>query len=265
MAETTITFDNAVPYERFMGRWSRAAGHIFLAWLAPPKAARWLDVGCGTGAFTELVLDNCSPNTIVAVDPAAAQIEHARRRPIVKRADFRVADALALPFPDHSFDIVVSALVINFIPDREKALAEMRRVTRPGGVIAGYVWDFANILSSSSPMQHQLRALGAYMPPYPGAAESSLDALQSMFTAAGLADIAATVIDVKQAYRDFDDFWDAQTPSFAPTTKAIAALSDKERVRFRESVRAALPPDPDGSVTYSARQRHQGAGAGGLN
>jgi ubiquinone/menaquinone biosynthesis C-methylase UbiE len=253
MAETTISFDNAAPYERFMGRWSRAVGTIFLEWLAPPKAARWLDVGCGTGSFTELVLDICSPGEIVAVDPAAAQIEYARHQPIAQRADFRVADAVALPFPDISFDIVASALVINFIPEREKALAEMRRVARPGGTVTSYVWDFTNGLSPNSPLQRTLRKVAGDQPVPPGVASSKMEAMHSLFAAAGFADIATTVIDVKLTYLDFDDFWDAQTPSFAPTTKAIAALSDKERVRFRESARAALPPSPDGSITYSAR------------
>jgi len=253
MAETTMTFDNAAPYERFMGRWSRAVGDIFLAWLAPPKSARWLDVGCGTGAFTELVLDNCSPARIVAVDPAAAQIEHAQRQPIAQRAEFRVADALALPLPDDGFDIVSSALVINFIPDREKALAEMRRVARPGGTVTGYVWDFTNGLSPNSPLQRALRKVTGDQPIPPGVASSSIAAMQSLFAAAGLADIATAVIDVKQTYRDFDDFWDAQTPSFAPGAKVIAALPDNERARMRDIVRAAVPPSPDGSVTYSAR------------
>jgi len=253
MSETTMTFDNAAPYERFMGRWSRAVAQIFLEWLAPPKAARWLDVGCGTGPFTELVLDICSPAEIIAVDPAAAQIEHARRLPIGQCADFRVADAVALPFPDDSFDIVASALVINFIPDREKALAEMHRVARPGGTVTSYVWDFTNGLSPNSPLQRALRTVAGDQPTPPGVASSSVEAMQSLFTAAGFADVVTTVFDVKQTYRDFDDLWDAQTPSFAPGAKVIAALPDNDRARMRDVVRAALPPSSDGSVTYSAR------------
>jgi SAM-dependent methyltransferase len=143
MADTSVIFDDGAAYECFMGRWSRAVGATFLRWVAPPRGAYWLDVGCGTGVFTELVLDTCAPASIVAVDPAAAQIDHARKQAVARRADFRIADAQTLPFPDGAFDVVASALVINFIPDRPRALAEMRRVARPGGTVAGYVWDFA--------------------------------------------------------------------------------------------------------------------------
>ena len=112
------------------GSWGRAAGAIFLDWLAPPTDAHWLDIGCGTGLFTELILDTRSPATVFAIDQAEAQIEHARRKPAAQRANSNVGDAQALPFPDSTFDVVVSALVINFIPDRPRALSEMRRVAR---------------------------------------------------------------------------------------------------------------------------------------
>ncbi len=253
MAETKISFDDGAAYERFMGRWSRTVGDIFLQWLAPPPNVRWLDLGCGTGAFTELVLDNCSPGEIVAVDPAKAQIEQVRRLPLAQRADFQVADAMALPFPDGNFDIVASALVINFIPERAKALAEMHRVARPGGVVTGYVWDFSSGLSPNARVQRAVRSIGGNLPPIAGTADSTLDRLHAMFAAAGLTDIATTMIDVEQTYRDFDDFWDAQTPSFMPAAKAIAALPENERARLRDSVRAGLPTNTDGSVTHSAR------------
>src|ERR1035437_10386376 len=114
MADAAPIFNDANAYQAFMGRWSHAVGAAFLNWLAPPKGASWLDVGCGTGVFTELVLDTCSPAAVVAVDPAAAQIDYARKQSVAQRADFRVADAQALPFPDRTFDVVASALVINF-------------------------------------------------------------------------------------------------------------------------------------------------------
>jgi len=122
VVELAHSFDDSAAYERFMGRWSRAVGAIFLDWVAPPAGARWLDVGCGTGIFTELVLDACSPAAVFAVDPAEAQIDHACRQTVGQRANFRIADAQVLPFPNSTFDVVASALVINFIPDRVRAL-----------------------------------------------------------------------------------------------------------------------------------------------
>ena len=175
MAEARPTFDDGAAYDEFMGRWSRAVGAVFLDWLAAPRKAAWLDVGCGTGAFTTLIVKTCAPARVAAVDPGAAQIEFARRQPVAKRADFRVADAQTLPFSDGTFDVVASALVINFIPDRARAVAQMRRVTRPYGTVGGYVWDFADDRSPSWPFNRALSALGIEPPQLPGTPESTLD------------------------------------------------------------------------------------------
>jgi SAM-dependent methyltransferase len=254
MADNAPCFDDGDAYERFMGRWSRAVGVQFLDWLTPPKRARWLDVGCGTGVFTQLVLDTCSPAAVMAVDPAPAQIEHARTLPAaVQKAEFRVADSQALPFPDDTFDVVGSALVINFIPDRPKALKEMARVARPGGMIAGYVWDFANDRSTSEPLRSGLRRIGVEPPATAGAADSTLEALGSLFSRAGLQDITARAIDVTNTFLNFDEFWRAQTPGFNPITSTIASLPTADQSRLMQIVKDELATGPGGSITYSAR------------
>lgn len=246
-------FDDGAAYEQFMGRWSRALGQAFLAWAEPPIGALWLDVGCGTGIFTELIFDACSPAAVVGIDCAEAQIEHARRRAIGLRAEFRVADAQALPLLDASFDVVASVLAINFIPDRPRALLEMRRVARPCGLLAACVWDFAAERSPSWPLRYGMRRIGANAPPVTGTSDSSLDALASLFEQAGLEDIATTSIDVKVAFADFDDFWRAQTSHYAPTTNAITAMRRTERVRLIEVVRAVMAVGSYGRIEYSAR------------
>jgi SAM-dependent methyltransferase len=253
MSESSVYFDDAAAYEAFMGRWSRAAGSIFLKWMAPNKNACWLDVGCGTGVFTELIVDIASPAAVSAVDPTRVQIEHARGQPVGQRVDFQIADAQALPFPDKAFDIVVAALVLNFIPDRPKALAEMRRVGRAGGIVAAYVWDFAGERSPGSLLRTGLQAIGIELADLPGAADSGLDSLRSHFERAGFDQIATKAIDVTMSFANFGELWCAQTLNFGPRGKIVAALSEAERAGLTEKVRAKLPTGPDGSVDYSAR------------
>lgn len=252
MTEPKITFTDGEAYDRFMGRWSRAVGPQFLDWLAPPKAARWLDVGCGTGAFTRLITDRYAPTAVSAVDPAAAQIDHARQQQVARHAEFQVADASALPFPDGGFDVVVSALVINFLPDRAKGLSEMRRVARGGGIVAGFLWARTadSELSPTAPMQRGFREIGAEVPRIPGA---DMGSLPDLFKAAGLETIETRKIEVTQSYRDFDDYWTAQTPAFSPAGKLIAKMADADCVRLRDALRAILPVAADGSISYSAR------------
>jgi SAM-dependent methyltransferase len=253
LAEAIHTFDDGAAYERFMGRWSQAAGAIFLDWVAPPRQARWLDVGCGTGIFTELVLDLCSPAAVIAIDPSSAQIELARSKLVAQRADFRVADAQALPFPDDAFDVVASALVINFIPDRARALAEMRRVGRPGAVLAGFVWDFAGSSSPGSPLRRAMHRIGAEVAVVPGTDTSRLDAIHRLFAQAGLHEIATSTIDATVSFPDFDELWKSQTQSCNPTSKVIAALPDSDRAKLVAALRAELPAGADGGIAYSAR------------
>ncbi|HKQ28047.1 MAG TPA: class I SAM-dependent methyltransferase [Burkholderiales bacterium] len=253
MAQTRIDFADASGYELFMGRWSRAVAGHFLQWIKPRPRAKWLDVGCGTGILTEAVLDLCAPASVVGIDPAGAQIDQASRGPAGPRAKFRQADAMSLPFPDRSFDIVASALVINFIPDPLPAVQEMRRVTALGGMLAGYVWDFGREFSPSGPLRQAMRAFGAEVPPIPGTAHSSVQALESLFVGAGLDSIQSTSFDVTLAYPGFEDFWDAQTPSYSPTTKVINAMTESERQRLKRAVQAALPIGPNGKIEYAAR------------
>jgi SAM-dependent methyltransferase len=245
-------FDDGVAYERFMGRWSRGAGKVFLDWIAPPPGACWLDVGCGTGSFTELIVDMCSPASVFAIDPEQSQIDHARHGPKAARALFDVGNAEALPFEDGRFDMVTSALVLNFIPNPTRALSEMRRVARRGGTIGGYVWDFAADLSPTRPLREGLRQLGAAIAPTPGTDDSSLTGLNALFTRAGLEDVATCSIDVTMRFAGFDDFWESQTPSFNPIVKMIAKLATSDRTRLIDAVRARVVR-PDGTVQYSAR------------
>ncbi len=253
MPEVKVAFDDAAAYERVMGRWSGAVGARFLDWLAPTSGLRWLDVGCGAGAFTELVLKRCSPGSIVGVDPAAAQIDYARRQ--ISTAEFRTADAMALPFADGEFDIVASALVINFIPDRAKALNEMRRVLRPGGIVAAYLWHRSATANDApfAPIERGLETIGANVLRPPMRPESTTEGARLALETAGFSEIAITILDVIRKFASFEDYWETHCLPIAPPGQSIAELSDEGRTKLREIMRTMLPAAADGTVSYSSR------------
>jgi SAM-dependent methyltransferase len=253
MKEVKIVFDDAGGYERYMGRWSRAVGEQFLDWLAPPQNARWLDVGCGTGAFSGLITQRCAPQSLSGIDPSAAQIDYARGK--FPEADLRVADSMAIPFGNGEFDVVASALVLHFIPDRAKALAEMSRVTRSGGIVAAYTWertattDFAPYV----PMLRAIETIGAEPSRSPVVPEANAEGLQAAVAAAGFVDIEVRRIEASQGFRDFDDFWQIMTLGFSPSGKSVAKLDDGQRAKLRDVLLATLPIAADGSISYPAR------------
>src|SRR5262245_41892473 len=132
------------PYDLYVGRWSRPVAHELLTWLTVPSGSRWLDVGCGTGALSETILQVAAPAEGVGADASEGCIAYAREQIKDARAAFEVADAQALPFASGRFDAAVSGLMLNFVPGPERAVAEMARVARPGGTVAAYVWDYAD-------------------------------------------------------------------------------------------------------------------------
>jgi len=254
MTATEFRFTEGAAYERFMGPWTRAVGAVFLDWLAIPEKQRWLDVGCGTGVFTELILEKAAPSEIVAIDPAAAQILYAREKPVAARANFRIADAASLPFDDASFDVVVSALALNFIPEREKAVAEMRRVAqRGGGCVAGYVWDLCGPLAATRHVANVLREMEAKVAPIPGVNSTRLEALGSLFEQAGLAEVTLRTIEVELTYPDFEAYWRRFIENPTPASLFVRDLPPDGQEIFREKLSASLPAAPDGTITFAAR------------
>ena len=255
MTETRVAFDDADAYDRYMGRWSRAIGEKFLEWLHPPQNGSWLDVGCGTGAFTGLILTHAAPRQIVAIDPSLQQVEHAQRTVTAPQVTFRTGSAIDLPFGTAEFNVVVSALVIHFIPDRPKAFREMLRVTKPGGLVGGYTWRKSPTVIDApyGPLARGVIAIAGDVMTSPTVPEAMPDGLLATLTAEDYRDIEITTIEASQTFRDFEDYWTSQTGTFPhPVAKSAAALKADERKRVRDILRAALPAAADGTITYSS-------------
>lgn len=253
MSEADQLFTDGAAYERVMGRWSRRVGDVFLAWVDPPPNLRWLDIGCGTGVFTEQIIRAGAPATIVGIDPSPEQVAFAQARPALAAAEFRVGDGQNLPFADSSFDVAVMALVIHFVPDPAKAVGEMSRVLRPGGWGACYVWDHESGGSPTAPVAGAMKGIGLKSPSPPSPHATSLPALDELWQAAGLGEIATRTIAIAVEFKDFEEFWHAMTAPAGSSGKAVADLSPTDRQQLRGVLQERIPVTADGRVVYEAR------------
>lgn len=236
-----------------MGRWSRAVGETFLDWLALPKRLSWLDVGCGTGTFTELVIDRCVPSSMCAIDPSESQINYGRSGPVANHVSFRTGDAQLLPFADHMFDAAAMALVINFVPDGAKAVAEMKRVVKPRGTVGAYVWDNLGGGFVQRPLVEALIAMGVEVPAGSGLKNTRIEELRTLFEQAGIDNVATRTIEIVVSYQDFDDYWSAQTGFANLVVQPIRKMSESDVARLQAYLRDHLPTDHRGRIAYPAR------------
>ncbi|CAH1650355.1 MULTISPECIES: class I SAM-dependent methyltransferase [unclassified Chelatococcus] len=244
-------------YDLYMGRWSRQIAPVFIDWLDAGAGRDWLEVGCGTGALSATVLARANPRSLLGIDPSQGFLARARAHVPDARAVFQLGDAGALPVETGSRDVVVSALVLNFVPDRERALAEMRRVTRPGGTVGFYVWDYpggglgfvrafwaaaAEIDPAAEELQENKR--------FPFCTPAALSALAER---GGLIAVEARAIEAEAVFRDFDDFWHPFTLGTGPASGYCARLSPDKRRRLADKLAATLAPAQDGSLRFTTR------------
>lgn len=249
------SWERGDPYERYVGRWSRRVAPRFLAWLDVPAGRHWLDLGCGTGALCAAILDQCTPASVVGVEPSEGFLKTAQQR-LADRAQLRQGTATAIPLDDASVDAVVSGLVLNFVPEPRAALAEMVRVTRRGGTIAAYVWDYAGKMEL---MRHFWDAVVALDP---GAAKldegvrfplCNRAALTALFADAGLNGTEATAIDIDTDFADFDDYWQPFLGGTGPAPAYAMSLDEPARAKLRDRIRERMPVRADGSIALIAR------------
>jgi len=247
-----IRFDDGAAYERYMGEWSRLAGKTFLDWLAPKSGLRWLDVGCGNGAFTEMLVERCAPASVQGIDPSEGQLAYARTRPAARGAQFRQGDAMALPFPDDTFDAAVMPLVIFFVPDPARGVAEMARVVCPGGAVTAYAWDMEGGGFPYEALHDEMRGLGVAVPTPPSPAASRRDAMRDLWAGAGLDAVETREINVRRTFVDFDDYW-ATVLGGASVRTQLAAMASERLALLKERMRARLPSDAAGHIAFHAR------------
>lgn len=244
-------------YDVYMGRWSRQVAPRFLDWLSPPSHLDWLEVGCGTGALSAEILKRCNPASFTGIEPSEGFLAQARTNVSNERARFLTGDAQALPIADSTADIVVSGLVLNFVPDRQKALAEMQRVARGGATVAFYVWDYPG--GGMEFMRAFWQAAIALDPGAQDLAEGNrfpfctFEGLTNMARSAGLGSVDWTQIEVPTLFKDFDDFWQPFTLGAGPAPGYCMSLAPEARQRLKARLAESLPSSEDGSIALKAR------------
>jgi SAM-dependent methyltransferase len=250
------SWQSGIAYEKFMGRWSHLVAQQFLGWLAIPPNRLWLDVGCGTGTLAKIIAADYQPEKVIALDSSPDFITYARRSLPHPAVQFKVGNAETLELPAHTVDAVVSGLVLNFVPQPEAALKEIVRVTKPGGTIGIFVWDYADGMQmlryfwdAAAALNNDAKALdeGAI---FPLCKEGQLEAL---FHKAGLNEVEASPIEVAAVFESFDDYWQPFLGSVGPAGSYTMSLNGQDRTQLKARLRESLPIDETGAISLLGR------------
>ena len=244
------------PYERYVGRWSRPVAREFLDWLAVPDGANWADVGCGTGALVEGILSRCAPAAVIGIDRSDGFIQAAAHQLTDPRVRFQVGDATALPLDTDSYDTAVSGLVLNFVSDPPAMVREMIRVTKPGGTVAAYVWDYAGGMAM---MRHFWDAAIAVSPEAASRDQAERfplcqpQPLAALWEDLGLTAVSVRAIDIPTVFRDFADYWTPFLGKQGAAPTYLASVDAETQERIRSLLESWLQPGPDGTIALTAR------------
>ena len=249
------SWESCDSYEYYMGRWSRLVAESFIEWLSPSSGLKWLDIGCGSGALSEAIIYNHESTVLTAIDQSEDFVSTVQNR-LSSRVQCIVGNALSLPLGNSSVNIAVSGLVLNFIPEPEKALSEMRRVTDAGGTVAVYIWDYAGKVDFlrhfwDAAVDIKSEALNLHESNrFP---DSNAEALKRLFEKAGFVDIETTSIEITTYFRDFDDYWKPFLGGQGPAPSFVLSLNEDKNNKLRHTLKLRLPTQQDGSISMVAR------------
>lgn len=253
--QVSDTWERGDPYEQYVGRWSRRVAPLFLSWLSIPAGRRWLDVGCGTGALCAAIVDHCLPSSVIGVEPSEGFLKTAKEH-LAGRAVLHRGSAAAIPLDDASVDVVVSGLVLNFVPDPCAALTEMARVTGNGGMIGAYVWDYAGkmeLMRFFWDAAVELNPEAAKMDEGTRFPLCRPKELVELFAGAGLKGVEMTAIDILTPFASFADYWQPFLGGQGPAPAYAMALDEAARMRLRDRIRERTPVGANGSIALTAR------------
>ena len=251
MSEKTIVYNDGSAYEKMMGVWSQLLGTQFIEWLNPKDGQRWIDIGCGTGAFTAQIAELCSPSKLLGIEPSEAQIEFARKRSITQQATFQIGDATALACESSSFDVATMALVLFFLPDPVLGMAEMKRVVKSEGTLAAYVWDIPGGGLPHEWLQREFRKREIDYPLPPSSEVSRMDELEKLWTETGLQSIECKQFRATRTFANFEELWNltVKAPAFSGVLDDLTpeVISD-----IRSTVENELQQSSSSSVSIHA-------------
>jgi SAM-dependent methyltransferase len=242
-------------YDRWMGRWSRLLAEKFVSWLAAPAGLRWMDVCCGSGVITETIVERAAPHSVMGVDASAQQIEFARQHRAHPNVSFETSDAMALRFPDASFDVAVCGLGLNYIPSPVRALEEFRRVVSPGGTIAIYVWDYASGAMFLRHFWDAAMAIDNEAATFDQAQRFPMctqEGLRTLFKEAKLENLSGRALDVVTRFASFDDYWEPLLTGQGSAPNYLATRDKRVQKAIRDRLRTALPTNQQGAIEMPA-------------
>ena len=249
-------WESGASYESYVGRWSRLVAREFLRWIDAPRRASWLDIGCGTGAISHTILTTHDPARVLGLDSSRGFVSAARRNTPDARVSFQVCDAQALCVRPATFDVAVSGLVLNFVPDPARMLREAAAALRPGGLLGVYVWDYDGKMEMLRYFWDATKAIDPTMADLDEGRRFPMcrpEPLRTLLSTAGLDDVQVEAVDIATQFASFEDYWDPFLGGQGAAPAYVATLPEELKAQLREHLRRVLPLGNDGSLRLVAR------------